>query len=494
MPSVPVSTVVAGSAVDERELLRGALLAGPGSGIWPLPESGRAEVLAGLAGPGAIGAALAAAGHVDERVRLLPGAVTMAVVLGLCLFCGEGYDSVLAKVLAVVGPLGAASTVPTASALSGARVRLGEAPVRALFEQAAAAGPAPGIGSMAFGLELTGFDGTTLELARGADLVEEFGVPTGALRPLARVVTLVSVGSRRVLAAAIGSWHTGEQELCDELAGALLPGTLNLADRNFYSMRRWIAFTATGAHLLWRVKNHNTKFGGRVLETLSDGSMLVRLRESKWMYNKRRRDLADPGAPRLADTVARLVEFDVMVTDASGRTRTSKIRILTTLLDHLAFPARALAACYAERWEVEITYLRIKKTLRGPGVRLRGTTPELARQEIWALLTVYNALCDLAARTAALEGIDPDEISFVAVLRIVRDHHTTPPADACRHCGHQETATAPTLTSQIAATTRNRTNRQRHSPRTPRERRTQHGSNATYTITIATSTLPKADN
>src|SRR5579863_6880648 len=303
MPSVPVSTGVSGPVVDERELLLAAALAGPGSGIWPLPESGRSEVLVDLAGPGAIGAALAAAGHCDERVRLLPGRVTMQVLLGLCLFCGEGYDSVLAKVLAVVGPLGAASTVPTASALSGARARLGEAPVRALFERAAAAGPALGVGSLAFGLEVTAFDGTTLELARGAELVEAFGVPTGALRPLARVVTLVSVGSRRVLAAAIGPFRTGEQTLCDELAGALRPGTLNLADRNFYSMQRWIAFSATGAHLVWRVKNDDTKFGGRVLSTLSDGSMLVRLRESKWMYNKRRRDLGERGAPRLADTV-----------------------------------------------------------------------------------------------------------------------------------------------------------------------------------------------
>jgi len=477
-----------------RDLLRDAALAGPGSGIWPLAESGRGQVLADLAAPEAIGAALAAAWHLDVRVRLLPGRVTMRVLLGLCLFCSEGYDSVLARVLAVVGPLGPASTVPTASALSAARARLGEAPVRALFEQAAAAGPAPGIGSLVFGLVLTAFDGTTLELARAAELIEAFGVPTGALRPLARVVTLVSVGSRRVLAAAIGSFHTSEQELCDRLAGTLLPGTLNLADRNFYSMQRWLAFTATGAHLLWRVKNDDTKFSGRVLSTLSDGSMLVRLRESTWMHNKRRRDLGDSSAPRLADTVARLVEFDVKVTDATGRTRTSKIRVLTTLLDHETFPAEKICACYAERRQVEIAYLRIKKTLRGPGVRLRGTTPQLARQEIWALLTVYNAVCDLASAAAALEGIDPDEISFVAVLRIVRDHHTTPRARACRHCGHQETITTPTLTSQITAATRNRTNRTRTSPRTPQERRTQHGSNATYTITIVTSTLPKADN
>jgi len=261
-----------------RDLLRDAALAGAGSGIWPLAESGREEVLAGLAAPGAIESALAAAGYADARVRLLPGAVTAQVVLGLCLFCGVGYDGVLAKVVPAAGGPGPVSAVPTAAALSAARVRLGEAPLRALFEQAAAAGPAPGVGSFAFGLELTAFDGTTFELAGGPELVEQFGGPTGAARPMARAVTLVSAGSRRVVAAAIGSWHDSEQELCDRLAGALRPGTLNLADRNFFSMRRWLAFSATGAHLLWRVKNDDTKFSGRVLSTLPDGSMLIRLR------------------------------------------------------------------------------------------------------------------------------------------------------------------------------------------------------------------------
>jgi IS4 transposase len=113
--------------------------------------------------------------------------------------------------------------------------------------------------------------------------------------------------------------------------------------------------------------------------------------------------------------VARLVEFDVAVTDLRGRRRISRIRLLTTLLDHQAFPARELAKAYAQRWQVEITYLRIKKELRGPGTVLRGRSPELARQEIWAFLIVYNALCDLAAHVAALEGIDPDEIKPLRV-------------------------------------------------------------------------------
>jgi hypothetical protein len=92
--------------------------------------------------------------------------------------------------------------------------------------------------------------------------------------------------------------------------------------------------------------------------------------------------------PRLADTIARLVEFDLFVTDERGRTRRSRFRVLTTLLDHVAYPARRIAAVYAERWQAEVAYYRLKVTLRGNGVILRGQTSNLARQEVWALLCV----------------------------------------------------------------------------------------------------------
>jgi hypothetical protein len=47
-----------------------------------------------------IAAGLAVAGHVDLRSRVLAGVVTVAAVLGLCLFRRENYDLVLVRVLA----------------------------------------------------------------------------------------------------------------------------------------------------------------------------------------------------------------------------------------------------------------------------------------------------------------------------------------------------------------------------------------------------------
>jgi hypothetical protein len=471
--------------------IRDAVLAGPGAGV-DLHDGLRSSVLQLLVGREAITAALARAGHVDKRRRVLTGEVTVAAILGLCLFSGEGYDSVLARVLPrAPGALAPGAAAPTGSALSQARARLVGEPLREMFTETARAGGPETVGSTVFGLELTAFDGTVTDLAATAEIETQFAVPSGGRHPQARLVTLVSCGTRRVRAAAVGSYATSEQELVDSLAGALTPGTLNLADRNFFSMARWVAFAASGAQLAWRVKNGARSLPAKTIEVLPDGSTLVRLRESASMLSRRRRQTGDPTAARLPDTIARLVAFDLAVTDERGRARLSRFRILTTLLDHEAYPATKLAAVYAERWQVEIVYYRIKITLRGAGTVLRGQTPDLARQEIWGLLIVYNALCDLATRTAVSLGIDPDRISFIAVLRLTRTHVGASPG--CQHCGKPPT-NDPTqaLTTAIAAQPRTRAGRQRAGPRTPSQRRTEHTRDVTYTINIVPSNLPKA--
>jgi len=266
-----------------------------------------------------------------------------------------------------------------------------------------------------------------------------------------------------------------------------------MCDRNFFSMERHITFSATGAHLAWRVKNGAKSLPAKIVERLSDGSSHVRLRESNSML-ARRAKAGDPSLPRLPDTIARLVEFDVVVTDGRGKARTSRFRVITTLLDHTLYPAKQIAAAYAERWQVELVSYNLKVTLRGSGTRLRGKTPKLARQEIWGLLVVYNALVDLAVRTAVDLGVDPDQISFKLVLTFARAAVTG--GTACAGCGHRPSDLrdpGQALAAALAAQPLNRAGRQRTGPRTKAQRETEHTRDVTYTITIVPSNLPKAE-
>jgi hypothetical protein len=469
--------------------LRDVVLAGPGAGV-AAPEVVGWSPLAVVATPERVRAALAAAGCADKRRGLLTGAVTTVLVLGLCLYCGQGYETVIARLWPFLGGFNPAVVLwrsVSAAALSEARARVPAGVLRAVFEAGAAAGAAAAgtVGSVVFGLVLTAVDGTVLDLAWTQEIQARFATPSGGRFPQARVVTLVACGTRRVLAAQVDSCGVSEQKLWDRLVSQLQPGTLNLADRNFFSMDRWRTAAATGAHLVWRVKNGARSLPARVVATLPDGSELVRLTESDGMLGRRRKDTGEKKAARLEDMTARLVSFLVTVTDAHGRTTTSRFRVLTTLVDHNAYPAEQIAAVYAQRWQVELAYKTIKTTLRGGNRRLRGQSPELAEQEIWGLLAVYNALVDQAVTAAVDLGIDPDEISFTRVLHATRDH-LRPPCPGCGHHPHPAD-----LTAAITTAPRNRTGRTRTAPRTPKQRQTQHGRNVTYTIKITESNLPR---
>jgi len=469
-----------------------------GPGFWTewLAELDRQGLLEELLAGDVIARALreAPSGHKYDRV--LTAKMTVICVLVACLFPGAGYDTVLATAFGLPGlRFVPGAEIPSGSAFSQARKLLGEQVMQRLFELDAAVADADlGIGLLWKGLEVTAIDGTTMELARNDALEDGFGTPADGARPLLRVTAHVRTATFRWIGAAVGGYHDGENALADQLEDSFRPGMLNLADRGFFSMHRWIRFSGTGAHLAWRIKNGAKSVPLKTIRTLPDGSELVMLHESDGMRTRRRRDTGNPRAERLPDTAARLVTFTVTTTTRSGRVKTTRMRVLTTLLDHAAYPAREIAALYAERWQIEIAFLHLKKTVRGPRRPLRGQSPELARQEAWALLLIHNIAATAAARTAGSAGLDPGLIPFTTVLGLIRAHVA---ADApCRHCGHRPaSADAPlaSLDAAILALPRHRTGRQRTSGRTAIERRTRRTEEVIYTIDITKSNLPKLD-
>ena len=120
----------------------------------------------------------------------------------------------------------------------------------------------------------------------------------------------------------------------------------------------------------------------------------------------------------------RIIEYTVTVRAADGATRIEAFRLVTTLLDHLRAPAGELAAMYAQRWEIENGYGELKTRLRGTGFILRSKSPELVTQEVYAFLTVYQALCTFEGQVAASADIDPDRISFTVTVRVAREQVT----------------------------------------------------------------------
>lgn len=95
-------------------------------------------------------------------------------------------------------------------------------------------------------------------------------------------------------------------------------------------------------------------------------------------------------------------------------------RLITTILDPDQAPAVELAALYHERWEIESAFDELKTHLRGRGIVLRSKTPELVRQERYGLFVAHFAVRDLMHEAALRDGVDPDALSFVHAVRVVR--------------------------------------------------------------------------
>jgi hypothetical protein len=395
--------------------------AAAGGGVRHLPGLG---VLTCEIGPDLVDEVVDLAGCREKRSRLLPARAAVYFVLGLCLLSGEdsmgppGYRSVMRSLTHGVRHL-AGMAVPSRSALCRARQRLGAKPFELLFDRVRGPLAAGASGARAFGLLVVAWDGTGIDVPATAANIAAFGCPHGGGQPQLRLMALVECGTHAVIDAAFdGVARASEQALARRLLHALRPGMLLLADRNFPGHELW-GLAAAGAHLAWRAR------GDLVftpLEILPDGSFISVIptpRDARAGWALRRR-----GLPQAGHRV-RVIEYDVTVAGRGRAARTESFRLVTTLLDPERAPAAELAALYHRRWESENGYAELKTRLRGTGFILRSQSPDLACQEMWALLTVCQAISALECRAARQARIDPARVSFTVTLRIARDHART---------------------------------------------------------------------
>ena len=410
-----------------------AVMGGPWSSIRGKVLAGiRIGVLSRWVTPGLVDEVLAEAGVSGGRFRALPGRLGVYFVLGLCLFSGQSCRQVLEELAAGLGRALAAAgwQVPASTALTGLRRRLGARPFELLLGRLC--GPlSPGREprSRICGLLAVAWDGTTVKVPASEPSIAAFGRPRGKKDghyPQARLVALIACGTRGLLGAAVGPLRgCGERALAGQLLGRLRGGMLLLADRGFYSCRLWTAAAGTRADLLWRV---TASMHLPVLRALPDGSWLAHVNDPAEVIRRARRNGArrrrgsklGPDTRPLPGITVRVIEFWLTIAAEDGTVRTERYRLITTLLDHRACPAAALAAGYARRWAIETGFREFKTALRGPGRILRSRTPDLARQELWAYLVIYQAIRIVMSLAAASAGIDPDRTSFTAALHAIR--------------------------------------------------------------------------
>jgi Insertion element 4 transposase N-terminal/Transposase DDE domain len=353
--------------------------------------------------------ALVATEKQSVRQRDLPAHVVVYYVIALALYMQSSYREVLRCLLEGIQWLqepSAGINVAGNSGISQARTRLGWEPLRHLHDEVVRpVAVAATKGAWYRNWRLVSIDGSTLDVADEKVNNEAFGRP-GASRgesayPKIRFVSLVENGTHVLFGSRMADYATSEIELAKTVMPSLSQGMLCMADRGFFGFEMWKQAAATGADLLWRVRKNIVLPCER---RLPDGSYLSRIYPSQQDQRRARNGV-----------VVRIIEYRLEGVEGAE----PLYRLATTILDELA-PAPELAALYHERWEIETAFDELKTHLRGAHIVLRSKTPDLVRQEFYGLLMAHFAVRGLMHEAALRADEDPDRLSFLHAVRVVR--------------------------------------------------------------------------
>jgi hypothetical protein len=344
------------------------------------------------------------------RQRDLPAHVVVYYAIALALYMQSSYREVLRCLLEgirwLLGP-GATVKVTGKSGISQARTRLGWEPLQQLHDgivKPIAVESTKGAWYRTW--RLVSMDGSTLDTADEKDNERTFGRPSASRGksafPQVRFVSLVENGTHVLFGTRMGGVNIGEITLAKQVLSYLTKGMLCLADRNFFGFGLWNQACLTGADLLWRIKK-NLRLPCE--KRLLDGSYLSRIYASEKDQRHGRNGV-----------VVRVIDYRLEGIPGAE----PLYRLLTTILDPEAAPAEELAALYHERWEIETALDELKTHLRGSRIVLRSKTPDLVRQEFYGLMMAHFAVRGLMHEAALKANTDPDTLSFLHAVRVVR--------------------------------------------------------------------------
>ena len=357
-----------------------------------------------------IGPVLSDTGKSSIRQRDLPAQVVVYYVIALALYMQSSYREVLRCLLEAVQWLRDPSLgvrVAGKSGISQARTRLGWEPLRQLHDELVKPVAVRNTrGAWYRSWRLVSLDGSTLDVADEKANEDAFSRP-GASRgssayPQIRFVSLVENGTHVLFGSQMDSYRTGEITLAKAVLPRIGNGMLCLADRNFFGFELWQTAQATGADLLWRMKK-NMRMACE--KRLPDGSYLSHVYPSERDWRHKTNGI-----------VLRVIDYRLEGIEGSEPI----YRLATTILDPDKAPAGELAALYHERWEIETAFDEFKTHLRGAKIVLRSKTPDLVRQEFYGLLMAHFAIRGLMHEAALKADEDPDQLSFLHAVRVIR--------------------------------------------------------------------------
>lgn len=267
-----------------------------------------------------------------------------------------------------------------------------------------------------FGHRVAIIDGSSFSMPHTKALDEYFGHPTGQKRgcsfPIGQVTWICDVKTGAVRDVLHGPVYTGEMSHGYELHRRLNKGDVVVADRAYGSWGFVVAARGAGVHpvvrahqslkISFKEQDHRQRPTWRRIARLGSLDMLMEWNKPerpKWMTREQYDSYP-------ATIVVRVIE---------RRKGTTTVRLITTLTDAKAYPAKEIAALYAKRWTIETAIGHIKTTMKMSALKCK--TVDGVLKELYVFALAYNQVCIVRAQIARLRNHEPDELSFVDTLR-----------------------------------------------------------------------------
>ena len=345
----------------------------------------------------------------EKRRRCLPTDVIMLLCIAMNFFVQDDLEEVFSKMTQGLRYVWPDEQIRTASkgAISKARYKVGPEPMAELLKRICQPiATQETQGAFCGNLRLMAIDGTYEDVPDTKENEEHFGRPNGgdSAFPQLLAVYLVECGTHAVVDLEVERCNGSERAAGLRLLRSVGKDMLLTWDRGFHSFDMAYQTTQTFADFLGRVPV-NVKL--KPLEELPDGSYLAYIYPSDYKRKKRGEHL-----------LVRVIDYTL--DDPNRQGHAERHRLITSLLNYKAFSALDLACVYHERWEIEITIDELDTHQRLANRPFRSQKPKAVLQELYGLIIAHYAIRTLMHEAALQVDLDPDRLSFIKALRVIR--------------------------------------------------------------------------
>lgn len=232
-------------------------------------------------------------------------------------------------------------------------------------------------------------------------------------RPTPKLLALLDLGGGFIHQVIALPWARQERICLGRLLKACGKNALLLADRGMVGFAQLALMQKAIVHACLRLPRWQVVFGAgkanhRRLRRLGKQDLLVSWRKGKrcvgWMSRRAWQDLPQ-------ELTLRQISFRI----TRKGFRTHWAWIITTLTDPTLYPAEELVELYGKRWQIEVCFRDLKRTLKLKQTAARDV--EGVQKELLAFVVLYNLVRQVMLTAATRQGVEADRISFVDALR-----------------------------------------------------------------------------